>query len=86
MLNNADIMKECISIRRGEHPGWKGDRVSNAEAFLFRISYDMPEDAIILADDLDKNVSDYSDLLGIPPVMVNYYANRLREGVNYAAL
>lgn len=81
MLDHLEAMKECVSIRRGEHPGWKGDSVLNADTFLERIGCDMPDEAEALAADLDANPGDYSAELGISPDRVHYYANRLRDGI-----
>lgn len=81
MLDHVKIMEECVSIRRAEHPGWKGDSVFNADTFLNRIGFDMPEDAEILAADLINNKNDWSDILGISPDRVRYYASRLSDGI-----
>ncbi len=81
MFDHLSIMKEAVSIRRGEHPGWTGDPVANRDAFLARVGRDLPDDASALADDLVANTTDYSDELGISPDSVRYYANRLRDGV-----
>lgn len=81
MIDHLEIMRECLSIRRGEHPGWSGDPVLNADTFLEWIGRDMPEEAEIFALDLDKNAAEFSDELGISPGRVHYYANRLRDGI-----
>lgn len=82
-MNHLEIMRECVSIRRSEHPGWRGDSVLNADTFLERIGRDMPGEAEALALDLCKNANDFSDELGISTDRVRYYANRLRDGIRF---
>jgi ribosomal protein S18 acetylase RimI-like enzyme len=83
-LAHLPIMRECMSIRRGEHPGWSGDRVLNAETFLARFAMRDRARGAALADDLLARPQRFSRELGISPGRVEFYAERLREGVDAA--
>jgi len=78
------MMHECMSIRRGEHPEWHGDKVANAEVFLHRFANLWPQDALKLADGLRAQTSAFSLELGISPERVGFYANRLQEAASRA--
>jgi hypothetical protein len=77
-----DVMQECLRIRRREHPGWKGDAVANAEAFLFQIAREAPLRAEVVANALRSEPDLFSNELGISPEKVRLYANQLRQGVS----
>jgi hypothetical protein len=79
-LNSYDVACEYISIFMGSHPDHKGDRVYNAETYLFRLAYDMPEEAAILAVDFIENSEEFSDLLGCSPFRMRI-AGRYIQGV-----
>lgn len=78
-IDHLELMKEVVSILRGENRGWTGDRIYNAEFFLHCLAHDLPEASANLASDLDANAGDYSELLGISPDRVRWCANRLRD-------
>jgi hypothetical protein len=54
-------------ILRGMHPAWGGDRRTNGYVFLRRIADDMPEHAIAMALDIERNVEGYSECSGVSP-------------------
>ena len=81
MLDHTNFMRELVSILRGEHPGWEGDRIYNAEFFLRTLAMDFPHHAAELVAGLRANVQDYSDFLGISPNSVSWVANRIDEAV-----
>jgi predicted GNAT family acetyltransferase len=83
-LSHLPVMLECMSIRQGEHPGWGGDSVLNASAFVERFGMREPDRAAALAEDLITRKQKFSDELGISPARVEFYAARLREGVEKA--
>jgi hypothetical protein len=78
---HLEMMTECVQIRQGEHPGWSGDPVLNADTFCRQIGSDTPEEAEALATDLEANAEAFSEALGMSPDRVRYYANRVREGI-----
>lgn len=82
MLDHLETMQEFAKVIRGEHSGWTGDRIANAELFLYRIGTDMPSDAGKLADDLRANAGDFSDNTGLSPDRVRWAANRLIEALD----
>lgn len=77
-IDHLETMREAVSILRGENSAWKGDRINNTEFFLSRIARYLPEAAAKCAADLEANVSDYSEELGISPDRVRWCANRLQ--------
>ena len=76
-MDNLELVREVASILRAEHPGWKGDRIENAEFFLRQLKADFPEDAATLAQDIGQNVEDYSLLTGLSPDRIHWIAQRL---------
>ena len=76
-MGNLELVNEVASILRAEHPGWKGDRIENAEFFLWQLKADFPEDAAVLAEDIRQNAEDYSLLTGLPPDRIHWVAQRL---------
>lgn len=84
MVDLLKLMVECVSIRHGEHPGWRGDSVANAEDFMWRFGYSTPDEALVFADELVKNSCDYSIVLGVPECRFRIYANCLRSGSDAA--
>ena len=48
-LSHLPVMRECMSIRHGEHPGWRGDPVLNAAEFVERFGKREPDRAAVLA-------------------------------------
>lgn len=83
-LAHLPIMRECMSIRMGEHPGWSGDPVLNAGEFLARFGMRDAACGAALADDLLARSQKFSGELGISPARVESYVARLREGVEAA--
>lgn len=78
-LDHLEIVTECASVLRAEHSGWSalGDRIANAECYLWRIHSDMPEQAAALAADIRANLTDYSEETGLSPDRLRWMANRL---------
>jgi hypothetical protein len=83
MLTTNEVLDELSKIIRGEHPGWKGDRIRNAEGFLWRIGQDFDEAAAI-ADDIERNIADCSDYCGMSPNGLRASVNRIRESITRA--
>ena len=67
MLNTYDVLSEYAKVIRDAHPGWRGDRIANAGAFLRRIVSDMPEDALALANDMERNADLICLEIGLSP-------------------
>jgi hypothetical protein len=80
-LAHLPVMRECMSVRQGEHPDWRGDPVLNAETFVERYGMQKPEQAAALAEDMVTRTQKFSDELGISPARVEFYAARLRDGI-----
>lgn len=79
---HLDILRTYASIRRGERPGWEGDRVLNAEFYVRRESGRLGDAAALaLAADLEENVTAYSDEVGVPPSRIRWIASEVRRCV-----
>lgn len=78
-LDHATVAKELAAILRHEHPGWRGDKIMNAETFLYMLAHDMPEQAKALADDMQANVTTFSDITGLSPDRIKWAVNRIVE-------
>ena len=78
-LDHATVAKELAAILRHEHPGWQGDKIMNAESFLYMLARDMPEQAKALADDMQANVTAFSDITGLSPDRIKWAVNRIVE-------
>ncbi len=78
-LAHIEVAQEAVSILRGAHPAWKGDRILNAETFLRNVGRDFGMSRAF-ADDLESSADEFSELLGVSPERVLWMANRVREG------
>lgn len=72
-------LQEMAKIIRGEHLGWRGDRIHNAETFLHHLQRERPEDGIALARAFRENPSAFSAATGLSPERVGWAASRLEE-------
>lgn len=79
MLNTADVLNETALILRGEHPAYNslGDKIANAEAFLWAIARDFPEESKTVATDIRANAGAASEVCGLSPDRCKWIANRL---------
>lgn len=78
IFGTAEVLIECATILRGEHKGWEGDSVLNAEVYLHRFGKDF-ENAAEVAADIENNLSAASDISGLSPNRCQWIINRIRE-------
>jgi hypothetical protein len=71
-------LNEYAAIRRGEHIGWRGDRVVAAETMLYRIHTSQPDFAANIAAKMDADRDGYADAVGIDPLRIRTAARLLR--------
>jgi hypothetical protein len=75
----VEFLNEYANIRRGLHPGWEGDRVLNAESFIWRTARHQPKAAAEISADLLRDASAASELSGISPSRIKFIANELTK-------
>ena len=75
-----DSVREYAAIRRGEHPSWTGDRVSNAELYAWRIGRDYPGEAQWFIQSLRDSLTEYVLLTGLPPRSIEIMALEVKRG------
>ena len=79
-LNALEALQEFARIRRGEHPGWRGDRIANSEWYLRSVRCAGESAARDLASRIELNVAGYSNATGLPArSLIN--AQRILSGV-----
>lgn len=78
-----EIMGECRKIADCAHPGYRGltDWLSNVDFHLRRIGVDTPSKAAGMVSDLHTRRDRYSAEFGFSPERVDYFANRLVDGI-----
>ena len=74
----TETLHEYAAIRRGQHPGWRGDRVAGAETMLYRIFLSRPDFAATIAAKMDADRDGYADVVGIDPLRIRTAARLLR--------
>lgn len=77
-MTTFDILNEVALILRGEHPGWEGDSVWNAETYLNRFVNDF-DNASEVATDIENNLNAASEVSGLSPNRCQWIVNRIRE-------
>lgn len=80
-MDHVIIMQEMAEILRGDHPGWEGNRILNAETHLALIHRDLPDEALALAENVEAHLPEFSELTGLHPDRLRWAANRLLYGV-----
>jgi len=78
-LDHVAIISQLGLILRGENTNWGGDRRMSAYAFLRRISTEMPDDALVLAQDVDDNVDVFAEISGVSPSTLRASVRVLRS-------
>lgn len=76
-MDHAEILNEFAAIIRGEVG--KGDRIYNAESYIFRLANDMPEEADALALDVERNESAVVEITGLSPGRVRWVHREIRR-------
>jgi hypothetical protein len=76
-MDNLKVMQELAKILQGDHAGWSGDRIENAECFLRSVKNDFPEHVAILVRDIEANITDFSEETGLSLDRIKWAARRL---------
>lgn len=79
-LDHLETVKEFALITRGEHAGWKGDRIFNGEVYGFRIGMNSAE-ASELVRSLGIAEREYSLLTGLPPGSLRRFSAHIKRGI-----
>lgn len=79
-MKTYDVLIEVGDILRGVHKAWSGDSVRNAEVYLNRLANDF-SNAAEIADDIEKNMNDASDISGLSSTRLQWIVNRIRERI-----
>jgi hypothetical protein len=79
-MGHLDRVKEYAQIRRGEHPGWKGDHTRNGEGYAFRIGMESDE-AGEMVRSLGIAEREYSLLTGLPPGALRRLTSDIKRGM-----
>jgi len=80
-LDHVETVQEFARITRGEHPGWKGDRIANSDAFAFRLGLEQREGAYELVRSLGIAEREYSLLTGLPPGSLRRMSAQIKRGI-----
>ena len=73
------IVEEFARVRRAEHPGWRGDRILNSEAFLWRLRRQDPVVAAELGRSLSEHGQAWSEATGLSPRTIAWAGLYLEE-------
>lgn len=76
------LLLTYTKIRRGEHPDWRGDRIYNADTFVYRTAHKAVgnwRQGDFIAEDIEANLAAYSDATGLPHSRLEFVAKQFRN-------
>lgn len=76
-MDTQKILSEVALILQGAHPAYRGDKIRNAEGYLWALAKDFPDQSRIAAKDISKNLSAASEICGLHPVRCEWIAIHL---------
>jgi hypothetical protein len=83
-LAYAEMLNEYALVCRGEHIGWEGDRVLNAEAFARRVGAEFPLETQEMIDDIKNAEQAYVLATKLPPSSFARFYREALKGMREA--
>lgn len=74
-----NFIKEIALILRGEHQGYKGDKIINAEHFIRMYAKSTPNSAHAMGDAISKNIEAASEVSGLHPDRCRWIVGLIRQ-------